>query len=178
MRVKRYVTHTCNLPTIPHAVATNECPAAVTYVSEVQGRGTRCSAFTLVDLGGVPGTRHPYGTQFFQFRIHFCQKAPASGVHTPLMGPCPAYGKSWIRHCFIWHNQVLEDLSPKNMADDMKQNITICYVQNINVTSRKYRHKLTCLIFASCIFMQTYPGPISLVDITLCQLKGYHKVMF
>ena len=25
----------------------------------------------------------PYGNQFFHFCIHFCQKAPVSGVHTP-----------------------------------------------------------------------------------------------
>ena len=47
--------------------------------------------FPLADLGGggVPGSRHPYGTQFFCFRIHFHQKAPASEVHTPLTGARP-----------------------------------------------------------------------------------------
>ena len=35
----------------------------------------------------MPGARPPYGTQFFHFHIHFCQKVPASGVHAPLMGP-------------------------------------------------------------------------------------------
>ena len=38
---------------------------------------------TLADLGGMPGTRPPYGTQFFCFRIHFYQKVPASEVHAP-----------------------------------------------------------------------------------------------
>ena len=40
----------------------------------------------------------PYRTQFFCFQIHFSWKAPVLGVHAPLMGPCPPYGKSWIHH--------------------------------------------------------------------------------
>ena len=35
---------------------------------------------------GCAGHMPPYGTQFFCFHIHFCQKAPMSGVHTPPMG--------------------------------------------------------------------------------------------
>ena len=37
-------------------------------------------------IWGGGHTRHmpPYRTQFFHFYIHFCQKAPASGVHAPL----------------------------------------------------------------------------------------------
>ena len=30
---------------------------------------------------------HPYGTEFFHFCIHFCQKVPTSEVHAPLTGP-------------------------------------------------------------------------------------------
>ena len=60
---------------------------------------------SLADLGGVPGARLPYGTQFFRFRIHFHQKVPTSEVHAPpLMGARPPYGKSWIRHCSCPHN--------------------------------------------------------------------------
>ena len=46
----------------------------------------------LADLGGCAGRMPPYGTQFFRFRIHFCQKAPVSEVHAPLMGPRPPTG--------------------------------------------------------------------------------------
>ena len=38
---------------------------------------------SLANLGGVPGTRPPYGTQFFHFRIHFHRKVPTSEVHAP-----------------------------------------------------------------------------------------------
>ena len=37
----------------------------------------------------MPGTRPPYGTQFFCFCIHFHQKVPTSEVQAPLMGACP-----------------------------------------------------------------------------------------
>ena len=40
----------------------------------------------------------PNGTQFFHFRIHFHQKAPASEVDAPHRVDAP-YGKSSIRHC-------------------------------------------------------------------------------
>ena len=44
----------------------------------------------LADLGGVPGARPPpHGTQFFHFRIHFCQKVPVSEVHAPPNGSTP-----------------------------------------------------------------------------------------
>ena len=36
----------------------------------------KCKCISLADLGGVPGVRPPYGTKFFRFRIHFCQKGP------------------------------------------------------------------------------------------------------
>ena len=36
--------------------------------------------------GGHARCTPPYGTKFFYFRIHFCQKAPMSEVHTPPKG--------------------------------------------------------------------------------------------
>ena len=42
--------------------------------------------WSLVDLGGVSGTRPPCGTQFFHFCIHFHRKAPALEVDAPLTG--------------------------------------------------------------------------------------------
>ena len=39
--------------------------------------------------GGVPGTRPPYGTQFFHFHIQFHQKVPTSEVHAPPNGCTP-----------------------------------------------------------------------------------------
>ena len=47
------------------------------------------SPWALADLGGVPGARPTYGTQFFRFRMHFCQKAPTSEVHSPPNGSTP-----------------------------------------------------------------------------------------
>ena len=44
------------------------------------------SGTTLADLGGRPGARPPYGTQFFRFRIHFNRKVPTSEVHAPPTG--------------------------------------------------------------------------------------------
>ena len=41
--------------------------------------------------GGMPGTRPPYGTQFFRFCIHFHQKVPMSEVHSPLTGARPPW---------------------------------------------------------------------------------------
>ena len=67
------------------------------------GKGFETSK-ALADLGGVPGARPSYGTKFFRFHIHFCQKAATSEVHAPPppMGPHPPpYGKSWIRHCKV-----------------------------------------------------------------------------
>ena len=50
-------------------------------------------SIALADLGrGMPGARPLYGTKFFHFRIHFCQKAPMSEVHAPLTGPRPPTG--------------------------------------------------------------------------------------
>ena len=46
----------------------------------------------LVDLGCMPGTCLPYGTQFFHFRMYLHQKAPASDIHAPLMGSHPPMG--------------------------------------------------------------------------------------
>ena len=43
----------------------------------------------LADLGGVPGARPHYGTKFFHFHTHFCQKAPTSEVHAPLNRSTP-----------------------------------------------------------------------------------------
>ena len=44
----------------------------------------------LADLGGGrAGRMPPYGTKFFRFCIHFCQKAPTSEVHTPSNGSMP-----------------------------------------------------------------------------------------
>ena len=54
---------------------------------------------TLADLGGHARCTPPYGTKFFRFHIHFCQKAPTSEVHAPPNGSTPPYRKSWIRHC-------------------------------------------------------------------------------
>ena len=48
---------------------------------------------TRLDIGGSrgrAGRTPPYGTQFFHFRIHFCQKVPVSGVHAPPNGSTPA----------------------------------------------------------------------------------------
>ena len=42
--------------------------------------------------GGVPGTRHPYETQSFNFHIHFHQKAPALEIHAPQRVYAPSTG--------------------------------------------------------------------------------------
>ena len=47
---------------------------------------------SLADLGGVPGTRPPSGTQFFHFCIHCHRKASALQVNAPLMGRRPPTG--------------------------------------------------------------------------------------
>ena len=61
------------------------------------------SMFVYLSIGGSRGRAGhtpPYGTQFFHFHIHFCQKVPTLEVHTPPNGSTPPpYGKSWIRHC-------------------------------------------------------------------------------
>ena len=43
--------------------------------------------------GGAPP---PQGTRFFRFDIQILRNVAASGVHAPLRGPRPPYGKSWI----------------------------------------------------------------------------------
>ena len=75
-----------------HALKINEIARKVAKMgySIVSYKISLCCS--LADLGGVPGARPPYGTQFFCFCIHFCQKAPVSEVHAPQMGPRPPTG--------------------------------------------------------------------------------------
>ena len=70
---------------------------------------------TLADLGGHARRMPPYGTQFFQFHIHFWRKAPMSEAHTPQRVHV-SHGKSWIRHwikipsCPQWYQRGIKFL--------------------------------------------------------------------
>ena len=91
------------------------CYISALYFPKITNKSTHLSlvcsftlecflSFALADLGGVPGARPPYGTQFFHFRKPFRWKVPASGVHAP-----PPYGKSWIRHCSLSGKIIIEE---------------------------------------------------------------------
>ena len=63
----------------------------------------------LADLvGGCAGHTPPYGTKFFHFCIHFCQKAPMSEVHAPPTGnPGSATAQLSCELVLYSHNKVV-----------------------------------------------------------------------
>ena len=61
------------------------------HQAKVKAMSSDISLFCWVLIGGSrgrAGRMPPYGTQFFHFCTHFCQKVPVSEVHAP------PYGKS------------------------------------------------------------------------------------
>ena len=73
-----------------------------TVRSEALFTQTDACSNALADLGGMPGTCRPYGTQFFCFCIHFWWKVPTLEVHAPLMGPQPPHGTQFFIFAYIF----------------------------------------------------------------------------
>ena len=72
----------------------------------------------LADLeGGVPGTRPPR-VQILSFWHTKFSKRNRSGLHTPLRGPRPPYGKSWMCR---WPNNMVITLNLKTSPAHAQQ---------------------------------------------------------
>ena len=64
--------------------------------------------------GRCAGSTPPYGTKFFRFHIHFHQKAPMLGVHTPPNGSTPPTGNPGSTD----KSKVFSNRQPASLAGD------------------------------------------------------------
>ena len=80
--------------------------------------------------GACPAHAHPYGTQFFRFRIHFHRKVPMSEVHTP------------PNRCTPPLREILDPpLNRFHAVRPMSSLVNLCMN---NVTLNAHREKNTC----------------------------------